>query len=243
MAKCCAIIRVLDAHMETGLSLASISELLDITKSHCLQILRTLEAENWVVHDAERRRYRLASALLLDIAALSARSDVEVRRDAVVSRLSAKLGLPCVLTRINDDGSFTSIAKAEPNAELLVTSPLGYRFPADAPAQLRARLAMHPQAQARALLERMKLTAYTPNTLIKPAKVLAEIDATLRRGYAVGRMEYQPGIMSIAVGIPNAGGVPRMVLQCSATREALEPREAEIGEAVRGAVRSLIDLA
>jgi DNA-binding IclR family transcriptional regulator len=240
VAKCCAVIRILDAHMEAGLSLASISEVLDMTKSHCLQILRTLEAEGWVAHDSERRRYRLAAPLLLDIAALSARSNTEVRRDAVLDRFCAQLALPCVLTRINDDGSFTSIAKAEPNVELLVMSPLGYRYPADAPAQLRARLAIHTPHDARALLAKVKLTAYTQSTLIKAAKVLAEIEATKRRGYSVGRMEYQQGIVSIAAAIPDAGGVPRMVLQCSGAREALEAREIEIGQAVRDAAARLV---
>ena len=53
VAKSCAIIRLLDSHMLTGVSLATISERLDITKSHCLQILRTLEAEGWVAHDGD----------------------------------------------------------------------------------------------------------------------------------------------------------------------------------------------
>lgn len=239
VAKCCAIIRLLDANMETGLSLASIAERLAVTKSHCLQILRTLEAEGWVAHDAPRRRYRLAPSMLLDVAALSSRSDAEARRDAIVSRLVAQLGLPCILTRINDDGSFTSIAKGEPAAEMLVTSPLGYRFPADAPAQLRARLAVFTPVLARLMLEKIELTAHTPNTITDAAQVMREVDATRRRGYAIGRMEYQQGIMSIAAGIANARGVPRMVLQCSSTREAIEPRESEIGEAIRAAASSL----
>ncbi len=239
VAKCCGIIRLLDAHMATGVSLAAVSERLEITKSHCLQILRTLEAEGWVAHDAERRRYRLASSLLLDVAALSAASDVETRREAVVTRLAAQLGLPCVLTRINDDGSFTSIAKAEPAAELLVMSPLGYRFPHDAPAQLRARLAAYPPARGRALLAKMQVTAFTPASLTDAAAIWDEIEATRARGFAIGRMEYQPGIMSIAAAVPNARGIPRMVLQCSSTREDVEPREMAIGDAVRAAAESL----
>jgi DNA-binding IclR family transcriptional regulator len=243
VAKSCAIIRLLDSHMLTGVSLATISERLDITKSHCLQILRTLEAEGWVAHDAERRRYRLASSMLLDVAALSADSDAETRRDAVVTRLAAQLGLPCVLTRVNDDGSFTSIAKAEPAAELLVMSPLGYRFPHDAPAQMRARLAAYPPLRGRALLGKIQVTAYTPATLTDPDAISAEIEATRVRGFAIGRMEYQPGIMSIAAAVPDARGVPRMVLQCSSTREDVEPREIAIGEAVRAAAESLMLLA
>ncbi|MDB5654198.1 MAG: hypothetical protein JWQ94_1811 [Tardiphaga sp.] len=238
VAKCCAIVRLLDSHMLAGVSLAVISDRLDITKSHCLQILRTLEAEGWVAHDAERRRYRLASSLLLDVAALSADSDVETRRDAVVARLAAQLGLPCVLTRINDDGSFSSIAKAEPAAELLVMSPLGYRFPADAPAQMRARLAAYPPERGRGLLTKMQMTAFTP-TLTDPEAIWAEIEATRARGFAIGRMEYQPGIMSIAAAIPNAQGIPRLVLQCSATREDVQPREMAIGGAVKAAAASL----
>ncbi|MBP0496344.1 IclR family transcriptional regulator [Pararoseomonas indoligenes] len=232
VGKCLAIIRALDAEPEQGLGLAAVAARLELTKSHALGILRTLVAEGWVAHDRERQRYALAPGLLLDLAATLRRHDRgSVVRD-VLERLAAALGLPCLLCRVNRDGSFTCVDRVQGGTGLMINVPVGHRYPPDAPSQMRARLAALPEARARAALDTMAMRAFTPSTRTDKEAVWAEVQEARRRGYAVGRMEYLEGVMSIAVGIPDEEGVVRLVLQCTGPRAAMEPREAALGEAI-----------
>lgn len=236
VGKCLAIIRLLDADAGQGLGLSAIAGRLGLTKSHCLMILRTLVAEGWVSHDPERQRYALAPSLLLDLAATIGRHDRGTLVRDVLLRLARSVGLPCLLCRVNRDGSFTCVDRVQGGlpggAGLMINVSIGHRYPPDAPAQLRARLAALPAERARALLEAMSVRAYTAATVTDKALIWNEVEEARRRGFAIGRMEYLDGIMSVATAISDAAGQVRMVLQCTGPQAAMAPREAELGQAI-----------
>lgn len=232
VGKCLAIIRLLDAEAGQGLPLAAIAARLDITKSHCLMILRTLAAEGWVSHDADRQRYSLAAAMLLDLAATIGRHDRGAITHDILTELAGTTGLPCLLSRFNRDGSFTCVDRAQGGAGLLINVPVGHRYPPDAPAQLRARLAAMPAARARAVLMEMTIRPYTAATETDREAIWREVEKARRRGYAVGRMEYLDGIGSIATAIRDPDGRVLLVLQCTGPQTTMEPREEVLGQAI-----------
>lgn len=226
--KAIAIVRALNAAPSLGLTLSDLSQSLALTKSHCHNILKTFLAEGWVTFDPDRRRYALAPRLLSDISRLVARQDHSALIHGEIVRLSAAARVPCVVTRVDPDGSFVAIDKAEEAAELLVSVPIGHRFAADAPAQMRARLAFSCAEIRRAFLERWQPVAYTAATITDKAALEAELEATRRRGYAVSREEFSPGVTSFAVPILNARGEVHMIVQCPGLAAAIEPLEATI---------------
>jgi hypothetical protein len=71
-----AIIRCLNDLSAAGASLQEVAERLQITKSHCHNILKTLTREGWLAYDDKRRSYSLAARLLTDISCL-----IRARRD------------------------------------------------------------------------------------------------------------------------------------------------------------------
>jgi len=231
--KCLTIIRLLDGAGEAGLGLAAVAGQLGLTKSHCLQILRTLTAQGWAEHDAERQRYALAPALMLDLAVTLRRGDPESVVHDVMARLSQQLGLPCILTRVNRDGSFSCIDKVQQGAELMVSAPIGYRFPPDAPSQMRARLAALPVAEAERVLQAMTLRPHTATTVTDKAEVMRLVTEAKGLGYAIGRGEYLDGIMSIATAV--TGAAATMILQCTGLTAMMASREVAIGAALRDA--------
>jgi len=233
VGKCLAIIRLLDAN--PGQGLATIAGQLGLTKSHCLMILRTLVAEGWVQHDAERQRYALSPALLLDLAATVRRHDRSTVVHDALSRLAMALSLPCLLSRVNEDGSFTCVDRVQGGTGLMINIPIGHRYPADAPSQMRARLAALPEERGRALLEAMPVRAYTAATTTDKALIWQEVQEARQRGFAIGRMEYLEGVMSIATAILDVSGEARMVLQCTGPQAAMAPREAALGRAIMDA--------
>ena len=70
LTKTIAIIRCLNTVSTTGASLHEIAERLQITKSHCHNILKALTREGWLAYDDKRRSYSLAPRLLTDVSCL-----------------------------------------------------------------------------------------------------------------------------------------------------------------------------
>jgi len=187
-----------------------------------------MTGEGWLIYDGERRTYSLGHRLLADISRLLTRqSPSQLIHDELV-RLSLATRLPCVLTRVEHDGSFVAIDKAEEAAELIVSVPIGHRFPPDAPAQMRVRLAWMPEDLRKKELARWRPRAYTHTTLIKKRDVLGELDDTRRRGYAISREEFSTGVMTLAVPIFDTFGEVQMVLQTPGMADRVSRDEAKI---------------
>ena len=70
LTKTIAIIRCLNDLSAAGASLQEVAERLQITKSHCHNILKTLTREGWLAYDDKRRSYSLAPRLLTDVSCL-----------------------------------------------------------------------------------------------------------------------------------------------------------------------------
>jgi DNA-binding IclR family transcriptional regulator len=244
LSKSIGVLRYLNASPRLSASLTEISAALEVTKSHCFNILRTFEAEGWVRFDSESRRYHLSARLLTDLSRLLAKPARAEGVHEELVRLSIKTRLPCVLTRIDADGSFIAIDKAEDAAELIVSVPLGHRFPADAPAQMRVRLAWAHNSERKQALATWKPVAYTATTITDRSELLREIEKTRVRGYAISRAEYSPGVTTLAAPIFNSSGQVVRILQCPGLDTDIPNREREVAEPLMEAaelIGTLID--
>lgn len=230
LTKAIAILRFLNGSPRLSAGVSEIAASLGIAKSHCFNILRTLEAEGWVSFDGERRRYGLSARLLTDVSRLMTGSAQAASIHAELVRLSEAARLPCVLTRVEPDGTFTAIDKAEEAAELLVSVPIGHRFPLDAPAQMRTRLAWAEAGERRQVLSRWSPVAYTPTTIVDKAELVRELEATRLRGYAISRAEFTPGVMTIAAPVFDSAGRVSHVLQCPGLDSAVPSGETDVAE-------------
>lgn len=230
LTKAIAILRFLNGSPRLSAGVSEIAAALGIAKSHCFNILRTLESEGWVSFDVERRRYGLSARLLTDVSRLMTGSAQAASVHDELVRLSEAARLPCVLTRIEPDGTFTAIDKAEEAAELLVSVPIGHRFPLDAPAQMRTRLAWAATEERQRVLSHWAPVAYTPTTIVDKAELLRELEATRLRGYAISRAEFTAGVMTIAVPVFDSSGRVSHVLQCPGLDSAVPSGETEVAE-------------
>ncbi|NDB67130.1 MAG: hypothetical protein EB015_03820 [Methylocystaceae bacterium] len=244
LSKSINVLRFLNASPKLSASLTEISTGLEISKSHCFNILRTFESEGWVRLDQESRRYHLSARLLTDVSRLLAKpARAESIHDELV-RLSIKTRLPCVLTRIEPDGSFIAVDKAEDAAELIVSVPIGHRFPPDAPAQMRVRLAWSMNEERKRALSSWKPIAYTSTTIVDRNELIREIEITRVRGYAISRAEYSPGVTTLAVPVFGSKGQITLVLQCPGLESDVPLREREVAEPLMEAaelIGTLID--
>jgi DNA-binding IclR family transcriptional regulator len=239
LSKAIAILRYLNSSPRLSAGVTELSDALGLSKSHCFNILRALEGEGWVYFDAERRRYDLSARILTDFSRLLARSGPLASLHDELVRLSLQTRLPCLLSRIEPDGSFIVIDKAEEAAELLVSVPVGHHFPADAPAQMRVRLGWAEAEERKAAMTVWKPTAYTPTTIIDKAVLRKELDVTRSRGYAISRSEYTTGVTSLAAPIFDGTGHVALVVQCPGLESDVLAREREIAEALMEAAERM----
>jgi IclR family acetate operon transcriptional repressor len=68
----------------------------------------------------------------------------------------------------------------------------------------KALLAQLPPDQARALLQRDAMPAYTPTTITDPDLLLAHLEVIRQQGYAIDEGEQEVGVRCFAVAVPDA---------------------------------------
>lgn len=241
VAKCIAIIRMLDGRQQAGASLADIAGGLGFTKSHCLSILRTLESHGWVNRDEANKRYLLGTGLIRDISGLVRRDNPSAEIHAILRDLSRDTYLPSILCQVDENGEFVVVDKVEAIGELLVSVKAGHRYPWDAPAQLRARLGASSPAVVEETIARGP-RAFTSATIVDRARLEKEIARVAKRGVSVGRSEYTTGIMTIATAITDPAGVVTHVVQTPGVQTAMEPQEEAIVAALLNAARRIRDV-
>jgi IclR family transcriptional regulator, acetate operon repressor len=79
------------------------------------------------------------------------------------------------------------------------------RFPPHVTGAGKALLAFSPPELVDEILDRNVLTARTPSTITSRPVLLKELRATRRRGYAIDRGEFQPGLIGVALPIRPSG--------------------------------------
>lgn len=237
-----AVVRLLNAAPGLAAGVTEVANSLRLTKSVSFNILRTLQEEGWVTFDAERKKYVLSAHCLGDFSSLLTTSKRAANMHQELVRLSLRTRVPCVLSRVEPDGSFITVDKAEEAAELLVSVPIGHRFPDDAPAQMRVRLAWSDARTRQAFFKRWKAVAHTATTIVDRRQLEKELAATLARGYAISRAEFTPGVMSLAAPIFSKAGRVELVLQCPGVAPDVEAREREIATAMLECAGRLNDI-
>ena len=92
-----------------------------------------------------------------------------------------------------------------PHSMRMFTEP-GRRVRPHCTAVGKALLAQLPPGEARALLERDGMPAYTPATITDPDLLIAHLEVIRKQGYAVDEGEQEVGVRCFAVAVPDAPG-------------------------------------
>jgi DNA-binding IclR family transcriptional regulator len=234
--KTVAIIRYLNGRAPRGATLRETASDLRITNSHCHNILRTLIGHDWVGYDPESRCYRLRPGLYADAWSAFSQFEPIAELRLIVAQLASTIGLTCILSRVEPDGTFVVVDKADGTNGFAVTAAIGHRFSADAPVQRKAILAWQPEAAVNAWLDGWVPVAHTSASITDRGDMLEDLRVTRARGYALSGEEYIPGIMSVGLPIFDRAANPVMVLQCPALTESLAPRERQVARSLQQAV-------
>ena len=190
-----------DADGALGLSeLATVSGL-PLPTVH--RLMRTLVKRGYVRQEASRR-YTLGSRL--------------IRLGETSSRMQGTWLRPCLAQLVRLTGETANLAMLDGNEVVYIAqvppvctrcgcSPsLGAGSSRIAPRSARPCCAQLPPGEARALLERSGMPAYTPATITDPDLLLAHLEVIRKQGYAVDEGEQEVGVRCFAVAVPDTPG-------------------------------------
>lgn len=194
------------ADAESPLRFSELYRKSGLPKPTFARILRTLVAFDLVRQDETRAAYVLGSRFMHLSNKAWETFDIKSFAAPELRALSAELGETAALCQLDEDKVL--YIEEQSGSGLSVRIEPGRRAPLHATAAGKVLLAFQDPAIARALLQRLKLEAFTLNTITTMEKLQAELTLTRARGYAISFEEHLPGVNSVAVMIAGRDGLP-----------------------------------
>ena len=166
------------------------------------RLMRTLVNRGYVRQEASRR-YTLGSRLIR-LGEISSRMLGTWLRP-FLTQLVRTTGETANLAMLDGDEVVYIAQVPSPHSMRMFTEP-GRRVRPHCTAVGKALLAELPPGEARALLERDGMPAYTPTTITDPDLLIAHLEVIRKQGFAVDEGEQEIGVRCFAVAVPDAPG-------------------------------------
>jgi DNA-binding IclR family transcriptional regulator len=215
-------VAVLDAvaRAERPLSMAELAIRAGIARPTAYRLVQTLAGEGHIIQDPADGRLSIGFAVLPLAASLLDRNRMRVEALPHLHALAQETGERVNLGILHRD-QMLYLAGVEKPSLPTIYSRFGKTAPAHCSSLGKAVLAYLPEAQAMTLLTARPLAAQTPCSITGIAEVLAELEETRRRGYAIDREENVPGSFCVGATIFDARNHP--VGAISLSGRALDP--------------------
>lgn len=226
------ILRLLQQRTELGVS--DIATTLEITRSNCFGILKTLHRHNFVTFDPASKKYGLGLALLELGGTLARNLDlIRVARPFLLRHVESSRLTTCVLQRFGAD-RLVIIDKEETSSDIRLSISVGTRFPVTHGASGKCMLAFLPRDEANALIDRIGIRPSTAKTIVDPAQFRVELERVRQQGYSDSYEESMIGTNAVAAAVFDAEARPILILTSMGFSTALSRRAlAEQGRALR----------
>ncbi|TDX85089.1 IclR family transcriptional regulator [Neorhizobium sp. R1-B] len=198
-------LRVIEAFGQTQprLSIADVSKLTGLDRATARRCLLTLSELGYADYDG--KFFALTPKILrLGHAYLSATPLPQIVQP-FLDRLAEEVHQSASAS-VLDGTEVVYIARASQQRVMSINLMPGSRLPAYCASMGRVLLAARPDEEARQLLNRTTLKAFTPHTKTDPDQLMEEIARVRAQGFAVIDQELELGLCSIAVPLENDRG-------------------------------------
>jgi DNA-binding IclR family transcriptional regulator len=209
---------------------------LGVHKTTVLRLLQTMEQRGFVGRDSHHR-YRIGPAVLaLASAALDA-LDVSGAAGPELRALAAETGQTVHLATY-DDGIATYVDKVESRQPLRMYSRIGLPAALHATAVGKVLLGGLDAAERRAVVSGLDFERFTDRTITTPEALLAEVERSVRRGWAQDHEEHETFMNCVGAPVHGPDGrvvaaisisVPNVVLPYEGVVELLPALQATAG--------------
>lgn len=211
-----------------------VGNVLGVHKSTAFRVLSTLEARGLIEQHTESGKYHLGFGLVHLARAVTVRPDLYRHAQPSCQRLAAQAEESVTLAVLEGDEAVT-IDQIVPEASVVSQSWLGRRTPLHATSHGKIFLAYLPKTR-RAEIVRGPHEVLTPQTIVEPSALRAEIDLVMGRGYAVCSEELEVGLCSTAAAVHGSDGTVVAAVSISGPRYRMDDdRLHDLGAMVREA--------
>lgn len=179
-------------------SLAEIAKHFEWPRSSTFKLLQTLTNRGFLYEPRARAGYYPAPVWTTLTTQIERGQPIPHGVRAVLEQLVQETGETAVLAAASGlYGLF--VETVESPSAVRYAAPVGKRVPLHLTATGRALLSQMSSVERAALLKKADYARYTESTLMSPAEVQAEIDASLARGWFQGNAEYTQDLGGVAM--------------------------------------------
>ena len=208
-----------------GINHADLSKAVGLHASTAFHLIRTMLALGYLRQDPETKRYHIARRVFMLAARVSDEVNLVNAALPVMRELAESLGETAHLGVLSRDGAVT-IAKSEGTSTFRVSERVGVLRPAHCTAIGKAMLASLPRSELDDYLAGAELKAFTPRTIVDPARLRRELDRVRAAGYAVDDAEFHAELRCAAALVRDFSGRGIAALGVSGPTWRIGPEDA-----------------
>ena len=202
-------------HQRIELGITDIARALDLPKSTVSGLVHTLEANHLLTNNSSTHKYRLGTKLLEYSGILLYQIDLRAVALPYLENLLEWCNESANLAVWNDD-HVIYIERLLGTNLLGMRSEIGKREPIHSTALGKAILSQLDEGELQGVIKKIDLVSKTPYTITNQADLLADIQTSRKRGYALDNEENELGGRCVAAPIFDYRNKPIAALSISA---------------------------
>jgi IclR family acetate operon transcriptional repressor len=219
-------------------SIADVATALGLSRSTAYRIAERLRELGFLEINPTTNSWRLGrETVQLGVSALHSTDLMQVAPRVLLGLLEGTR--EAVNLGVFDSDSMVLIYREQGPQSVTISSRLGSRRPMHASGLGKAYLAALRPTERHALIERLDMKRYTPETIVDPAalgRALAEIE---KRGFADDRREFEQTLACCAAAVFDHRAVPVGVISVSGPAERILAKFDRVGIEVAAAAREI----
>jgi len=225
------------------LTLSEAAALVGLSRAAARRVLRTLTSLGYVIQQG--RRFALAPRVLeLGFGFLTTQSWIDLV-EPHMKALSQSIDESCSAAILQGTEIVYVARMPAPYRLLSTTLAVGTRLPAFHTSLGRVQLGFLDEAELWSRLRPLRLTPYTPSTIVHPAALIERIQSDHEQGFSIVDEELERALRSIAVAIVtrsgrNVGAINLSSNAARMTRNELRERVLPLLLAIRDRIKPLL---
>lgn len=182
------------------MSPTEINACLNLPKQTIHRLCTTLVAEEFLVYDSDGKRLRPSRRLRTMASGILFASRMHIARRQILQEVALAVGETVNFVVPAEDG-MSYLDRVETNWAFRVQLPIGTHVPFHCTASGKTFLATLSKPARAKMVNALRLEKLTPNTIDDPERLLEELAAISRQGYAIDNEEFVEGMVAIAVPV------------------------------------------
>lgn len=207
---------------ERFLGITEISRRLGLSKTTIFRVVRSLEAEGWLVQGSDSSKYRLGYEILAVASSVCRQDEWKDIALEVMTNLKNIVDETVILSTYTVEAG-VCIEKVECANRIKLSSEVGQIIPLHAGATGKTLLAYLPPEEQERMLQK-ELKRYADRTVTDPDRLRSQLREIREQGYAITYSESNQGAMGLGVPIFDRHGKLLYALSMAGPLERMEQK-------------------